>query len=155
MANKIIHADIMSHMNAADKDGDHYEGNSKIHTYAYFAKGNSRHEGQKLMDHLKSKGWTVSNHTKYDTALTGEGEVDGETHRYQATKGDKTIHIQHAVADHEPGLGRYHEIETNSGKPASVKKLKSIPSFAQYLQKTGGDKDLAHAAGLMPKNKMN
>ena len=155
MANKIIHADIMSHMNAADKDGDHYEGNSKIHTYAYFAKGNSRHGGQKLMDHLKSKGWTVSNHTKYDTALTGEGEDDGETHRYQVRKGDHKLNIHHAIAAHEPGMGRYHDIDTNSGPHPSIEKMKSIPTFAQYLQKTGGDKDLAHAAGLMPKNKMN
>jgi phosphoglycolate phosphatase-like HAD superfamily hydrolase len=43
----------------------------------------------------------------------------------------------------------------NENKPASIENMKSIPTFAQYLQKTGGDKDLAHAAGLMPKNKMN
>ena len=152
MANKIIHNDIMSHVRAADKDGSDYESNSKIHSYGYFTKGN---HAKKLMDHLKSKGWSISNHTKHDSALTSEGEDEGETHRYQATKGDKTIHIHHAIATHEPGLGRYHEIETNSGKPDSIEKLKSVPTFAQYLQKTGADKDLAHAAGMMPKNKMN
>lgn len=152
MANKIIHDDIMSHMQAVDKHGDHYEGNSKTHSYGYFTKGN---QAKALQDHLKSKGWTISNHTKHNSALISEGEEDGETHRYEARKGDKTIHIHHAIVKHEPGLGKYHEIETNSGKPPSIEKLKSVPTFAQYLQKTGGDKDLAHAAGLMPKNKMN
>lgn len=152
MANKIIHADIMSHMHAVDKLGDHHESDSKTHGYGYFTKGN---QAKALQDHLKSKGWTISNHSKHNSALTSEGEMAGETHRYEVRKGDKSIHIHHAIGKNEPGLGKYHEIETNSGKPQSIKKLKSVPSFAQYLQKTGKDKDLAHAAGLMPKNKMN
>lgn len=159
MANKIIHGDIMSHMQAVDKHGEHYEGDSKTHSYGYFTSGQKRfgqgNTAKELQDHLKSKGWILSNHTEHNSALTSEGEMAGETHRYEARKGDKTIHIHHAIGKNEPGLGKYHEIETNSGKPRSIEKLKSVPTFAQYLQKTGGDKDLAHAAGLMPKNKMN
>lgn len=161
MSIKAIHKDILSHVKTAD-NGEGFKSDENLehladngHTHQYTYSSNKGH-GKNLISHLKSKGWTISNHKTYEGALTGEGEYPGKTHRYTATKGDAKIHVSHAEGEHDDDTaGHYHELQVSDMPHHSIDHMRSIPTFGQFLQSTGKDKELAHAAGLVPKNKMN
>lgn len=136
------------------------------HAYSHDAGSGWVHDKShplELVHHLTKHGYKISDH-KVDTkhALHADGATPGETHIYKVHKDGKSMHVVHASDKPGHEEERYHSAEVYDKKP-SIKHLKSVPSFSDWLKSNPKEHAkvkgaLAVASGsekVPPKHKLN